>query len=684
MLPRPYNDREAVKPGGPLCDPDLDAYRAFLLRRRDLFRIETERIRTAYGSLRAYAGLHRLLGMHAVRDENGRMFRRFREWMPEAADVWLTTEYERFCRRGKYMFRRIQDPLLPGEGLWELLVPAEDLPHGTYYELRVAPRCGSGTVRRVPAFAVRVVQDATNREQWCARIWDPPSPYVFRWDGNRREAAFPRIYEAHVGMAQPFLGRTEQSVGTYAAFAADVLPRIRAAGYTAVQLMGIPEHPLYKSFGYQVSGYFAPSSRFGDPEEFKALVDEAHRLGLAVILDVPHSHAAPNTEQGIAAYDTGSYFFTDTPNQWGSRSFDYSREPARRFLLSNCRYWLEEYHVDGFRFDAVGNMIYTDHGFGDDFSHVGRCFYTSSGESRINEAGTLYLQLANALIREVKPEALTVAEEFSGMPGMTSPPEQGGLGFGYRFAMGIPDFWGKFIAEGRNVGTMWHELTNRRSYESTISYVECHDQCINGKDAMIWRLIGDDMYTHMGPDGDTWKTSRGTALHKLMRLAVLGTAGQGYLNFMGNEFGHPEWLDAESYGHRQWHLADAPDLKYRGLGLFDRDMLQLVRRFPDAFAATPALARLHDDERMLAFVRGRLVFVLNFHETRPAVSWGVPVHAGKYTELLSSDEIRYAGHGNLTVAKPPLEHFSCPDQENGAFIQLYIPPLTALVLEYCF
>lgn len=665
----------------PLTDPELEAYRAFLVRRRDVFCTEAERVRTRYGSLVDYAGLHLHLGLHTVRGEDGRVYRRFREWMPEAGDIWLTTEQEHFFRRGRRMFRRTSDPALPGEGLWELLVPVEELPHGTYYELRVTPKAGGAAVRRVPAFAVWVVQDAVIKEQWCARIWDPPCVYRFRWDHMPRETFFPRIYEAHVGLAQAFQTRTKDSVGSYSAFAAEVLPRVRAEGYTAVQLMGILEHPLYKSFGYQVSGYFAPSSRFGDSNDFKALVDEAHRLRLAVILDVTHSHAAPNTEQGIAAYDTGSYFFLDKENQWGTRSFDYKQEMARRFLLSNCRYWLEEYHVDGFRFDAVGNMVYTDHGFGDDFSHVGRCFYTCSGGSRIDEAGVLYLQLANTLIHDLRPHALTVAEEFSGMPGMTSSPEQGGVGFDYRFAMGIPDFWGKFITEGRSIGELWYEMTNRRDYERTISYVECHDQCINGKDAMIWRLIGDDMYAHMGFENDSWKTSRGVALHKLMRLVTLGTAGQGYLNFMGNEFGHPEWIDAEAYGHRQWHLADAQDLKYRGLGLFDRDMLGLVRDFPVAFEAEPHLLRLHEEDRMLAFARGVLLFVFNFHESRAAVDWSVPVQAGKYVERGNSDDVRYAGHGNLVVFDPPLEHFSQPDPEGGSCIALYLPPLTALVLE---
>ncbi len=668
-------------PRNPLQDAELSPYVDALLQRRDRFAAEIARIREQYGSLQNYADLHLTLGMHTITTDDGRRYRRLREWMPAATALWLATDRLKFQRWAKYAFRRVTP-----EGLWELDVPEEELPHGAYMELRVLPDAAGASdgrpQRRVPAFARWVEQDAQVPEQWCARVWDPATPYTFRHDDHPRNLEFPRIYEAHVGIAQPYVGRTQHSVGSYAAFARDILPRIRDAGYTVVQLMGIPEHPLYKSFGYQVSNYFAPSSRFGLPDDFKALVDEAHRLGLAILLDITHSHAAPNTEQGIARYDASAYFFADKDNQWGTLSFDYGKEMTRRFLLSNCRWWMEEFHVDGFRFDAVGNMIYRDHGFGDDFSHVGRCFYTADGSNRVDEDGVLYLELANTLIHELKPQSLTVAEEFSGMPGMTSPTRDAGLGFDYRFAMGIPDFWGKFIKEGRPIGTLWHEMTNHRRYERTISYVACHDQCINGKDAMIWRLIGDEMHTHMSRFTDSWNTSRGLALYKLMRLATLTTAAHGYLNFMGDEFGHPEWIDGEAYAHRQWHLTERDDLKYADLAAFDRDcLLHIVRRHPEQFREQVRLRHLDEEDRILAFERGRLFCAFNFHELRSRPSLEVWTTPGKYVETLSTDEDRYAGHSNLTVTEPPVEHFS--DPASGATeqrITLYLPPLTALVL----
>ena len=670
----------SASPGSPLDDPALEQYRPFLQYRTQAYTAEIERIRTLYGSLRAYAGQHLTFGAHRQSTPAGSVWR-WREYMPNAESLWLTTDKLNFQRHAKYRFERRAD------GIFELELPGDALQHGTYVELRLVPAQAQDAqhpgkaLKRVPAFANWVEQNAAVPEQWCARLWLPDEPYRFK---HRRPArqAFPRIYEAHVGMAQSAQAHKGDSVGSYADFCRDILPRIKADGYTAVQLMGILEHPLYKSFGYQVSSYFAPSSRYGTPDGFKELVDTAHGLGLAVILDVPHGHASANTEQGLAQYDGSRYFFTGQQNQWGTPSFDFSQEATRRFLLSNCRYWLEEFRVDGFRFDAVGNMLYADFGEDDDFSHVGRCFYGKNGLPRADVNGELYLNLANALTHELAPSAMTIAEEFSGMPGLTCPPEQGGLGFDYRFAMGIPDYWAKCIEEPRDMGSLWYEMTNHRPYDRTISYVECHDQHINGSDAMIWRLLGDAMYGHMGNKAESWNISRGLAFYRLMRLITLATADAGYLNFMGCEFGHPEWLDAEKNAHRQWRLADDPGLKYHSLASWDRQMLALVQSHLEDFAQPPMFRFIHEEKRLLAFERGQLLFAFNFHELEAQKSLRFAVSPGKYAELLSSDEIRFAGHGNLTVKSPPTEHFTAPlPGRYEGDITLYLPPLVGLVLK---
>jgi len=655
----------------PLEDPALADYYPFLRRRAARIETEANRIRKAHGSLSAYADMHLRMGLQHCAGGGWRML----EYMPAAERLWLTTDRIAFTIRADHAFSRRAD------GLWELCLPEEALSHGTYYELRVWT-AETGIARRVPAFARWVEQDSQTPSQWCARVWFPEQAYRFRWDDVPRERQFPRLYEAHVGMAQPSRLHKPGSVGTYAAFASDILPRVCADGYTGVQLMGIPEHPLYKSFGYQVGSYFAPSSRYGTPDDFCALIDEAHRLGLSVILDITHSHASPNTEQGIARYDTSEYLFSRNETQWGTPSFDYEKEVTRRFLLSNCRYWLEVFHVDGFRFDAVGNTLYCDHGIDDDFSHVGRCFYGKNGEPRANAGGETYLGLANIMVHEICPDAVTIAEEFSGMPGLTCPPEKGGLGFDYRFAMGIPDFWAKYIRDGSSMGTLWYEMTNHRPYDRTISYVACHDQCINGEDAMIWRIIGDGMYTHMSPFNASWSTTRGTALYRLMRGMTMLSADAGFLNFMGDEFGHPEWLDDGEHAHRQWHLADDEVSFYAGLARWDRALLrEIVGECLPAFRQPPLFRYIHEERRLIAFERGNLLCVFNFHETLSQSSLTFRVTPGKYVEALSSDETRFGGCGNLDSGPKAVEHFS--DAGSGIDLQnvtVYLPALTALIL----
>ncbi|MBO4313653.1 MAG: alpha amylase C-terminal domain-containing protein [Desulfovibrio sp.] len=671
---------QAYPPRNPLEDPSLDPYRRFLLERGRRFADEIMRIREKYGSLSSYADLHLNLGPHRITLPDGTSGWRWREYMPNARSLWLTMERLRFQRHARFRFTRLED------GFFELLLNENDLAHDMYVELRVDPFISedpssdnSACLKRVPAFSRRVEQNAKLPGQWCARLWLPREQYRFQ-NARPPKAAFQRIYEAHVGMAQDAALHTKDTIGSYRYFSNHVLPRIRAAGYTDVQLMGIPEHPLYRSFGYQVSSYFAPCSRFGTPDDLKALVDAAHGLGLRVLLDIPHAHCCANTEQGLARYDGSNYLCDGAQNQWGTPSFDFSQEMTRRLLLSNLRYWLEEYRVDGFRFDAVGNILYLDHGTDDDFSHVGRCFYGKDGGPRQNLQGELYLSLANALVHELLPSACTIAEEFSGMPGITCPPAEGGLGFDARFAMGIPDYWTKYLKKPLDMGSMWYEMTNHRPYDRTVSYVECHDQCINGDDAMIWRILGDDMYRWMAKGTDTWKVSRGLAFYRLMRLITFATADVGYLNFMGNEFGHPEWLDDAEHAHRQWRLADDENLKYAALARWDKAQMKLAARCEREFTQAPLFRFIHEEDRLLVFERGAMLFAFNFHETLAQSPLHAPVSPGKYIETLSSDETCYAGHGNLKAAQG-VEHFTKPTRDSGVgTISLYLPPMTALVL----
>ena len=494
------------------------------------------------------------------------------------------------------------------------------------------------------------------------------------------------MYEAHVGMAQD-----REGVGSFREFRENILPRIVAAGYNTLQLMAIQEHPYYGSFGYHVSSFFAASSRFGPPEELKDLIDAAHGSGLMVLMDLVHSHAVSNENEGLGCFDgTDFQFFHEGEKgrheAWDSRCFDYGKPQVLHFLLSNCRFWLDEYRVDGFRFDGVTSMLYTHHGLSKAFTA-----YDDYFDGSVDEAALTYLALANQVIHEVHPGAVTIAEDVSGMPGLGVPLEEGGAGFDYRFAMGVPDQWIRLTKEVRDedwpMGHLWFELNNRRSDEKSISYVESHDQALVGDQSLMFRLLGSDMYGHMQALDSNLNVARGMALHKMIRLITFATAGHGYLNFMGNEFGHPEWIDfpregngwSYKYARRQWHLVDDPNLKYRFLGGFDREMIRLARENGLFHAAWPYLLHEHNGDKVIAFHRAGLLFVFNFHPETSYVDYGIQAPPGKYRMLFDSDEVRFGGGGRLM---PGQEHFSLPDGEGTAHrLYLYLPTRTALVLE---
>ena len=491
------------------------------------------------------------------------------------------------------------------------------------------------------------------------------------------------------------MASNEEKVGSYDEFRRMVLPRIAKEGYNAIQIMAIQEHPYYGSFGYHVSSFFAASSRFGTPEELKQLIDEAHSMGIAVIMDIVHSHAVKNEVEGLGRFD-GSYtqYFLGGARRehpaWDSLCFDYGKNEVLHFLLSNCKFWLEEYHIDGFRFDGVTSMLYYNHGLGQAFSSYDDYYNGGQDTNAIT-----YLTLANKLIHKVNPHAITIAEEMSGMPGLANKVSDGGIGFDYRMAMGIPDFWIKTIKEKKDedwkpTAIFW-ELTNRRADEKTINYAESHDQALVGDKTIIFRLIDSDMYWHMMVDDHNMNVDRGIALHKMIRLVTLATINGGYLNFMGNEFGHPEWIDfpregngwSYKYARRQWSLVDREDLKYKFLGKFDEDIIHLVRSKRN-FQATP-VEKLwdKDDDQVLAFKRGDLVFVFNFNPSKSFSDYGILAPEGCYSHVLNSDQDIYGGYNNIDTT---VKHLTISDplyQPHGiGWLKLYLPARSVQVLRY--
>jgi 1,4-alpha-glucan branching enzyme len=653
-------------------DPWLAPY-AEVITERCRYAEEVERRLTGgKQTLADWASGHLYFGLH--RTEDGWVFR---EWAPNATAVFLVGDFNGWHKDDAYALHPTDG------GVWEGTFPADALRHGAHYKMLVEWEGGSG--ERIPAWCRRVVQDNATH-LFSAQVWEPEQPYVFNINDFQPDTSPLLIYECHIGMATP-----REEVGTYTHFRYEVLPRIHRAGYNAIQIMAIQEHPYYGSFGYHVSNFFAPSSRFGDPEELKALIDEAHRLGIAVIMDLVHSHAVKNENEGIGNID-GSHrqYFHDGHRRfhpaWDSLLFDYARPETLHFLLSNCKYWIDEFHFDGFRFDGVTSMLYLNHGLEQAFTS-----YESYFGSMQDPDACAYLVLANRLIHQTKPHALTIAEDVSGMPGLAAPIAHGGYGFDYRLAMNIPDYWIKLIKEQPDEqwrpSSIWWETTNRRTDERTVSYAESHDQALVGDKTILFRLADAEMYTHMRLADHTLAIDRAIALHKMIRLVTLATIGGAYLNFMGNEFGHPEWIDfprqgndwSYRYARRQWHLVDDPSLKYSALAAFDSDMLALARR-PSFHLAPPCRVCDNDGDQILAFLRSDLLFVFNFNPARSFDGYGLPVPPGRYDVVLDSDHPRYAGFG---VSDDTVPHFTVPDEAAGstlARLPLYLPARTAIVL----
>ncbi|MBP7950783.1 MAG: alpha amylase C-terminal domain-containing protein [Verrucomicrobiales bacterium] len=654
----------------PLLTDDrwLAPWAADLTRRKEKTAAALRRIAPG-GQLADAAANHLRYGLH--RNAEGWVFR---EWAPHATEVILFGDMTNWQELDSFRCRRLND-----HGDWELQLPAGSLHHGQHYKLRLRWPGGEGD--RLPPHARRVVQDAQSLVFSC-QVWDV-QPYQWKHPAPEACRRPVLVYEAHAGMAQERAG-----VGTWIEFRENILPRIAAAGYNTVQLMAVMEHPYYGSFGYHVSNFFAPSSRFGTPEELKELIDAAHGMGLAVIMDLVHSHAVKNEAEGLSRFDGSLWqYFHDGPRgfhlAWDSRCFNYGKDEVLHFLLSNCRYWLEEFNVDGFRFDGVTSMLYEHRGLGSTFTCYDEYFTPATDEDALT-----YLTLANRLIHEIRPHAITVAEDVSGMPGLGAAPEGGGVGFDFRLAMGVPDIWFKFAAdtpdEDWNVEHLYYELTNRRADEKTISYVESHDQSIVGGKTMFFQLADAEAYDHMALDRHSLVIDRALALHKISRLFTLTTAGHGYLNFIGNEFGHPEWVDfpregngwSYHYARRQWSLRDNPMLKYGALAEFDRAMLEVAGAL-EVFAARPELLLSHVSDHLLFYRRGPLFIALNLHPTESFPGRSLPVPPGSYALVLDSDDPRFAGHGRLT---PGQRFFSTPRQDGGHEIQLYLPSRCALIL----
>ena len=666
------------------------------------YALKREKELTGGKKLSEWANGYMYFGLHRVEGEVSKVESRklkvkskwvLREWAPNATAIYMIGDFNNWQKDEAYRLQPV------GNGVWEVVLDEDMIRHEQLYKLLVEWYGGKG--ERIPSYTNRVVQDEVTK-LFAAQVWAPLEVKGERLKvkgkgTKRRKADDPLfIYECHIGMSSE-----EEKVNSYEEFRIYILPRIAKLGYNCLQIMAIQEHPYYGSFGYHVSNFFAVSSRCGTPEELKRLIDDAHAYGMDVIMDIVHSHAVKNELEGLGNFDGTPYQYFHAGGRrehpaWDSLCFDYGKTEVLHFLLSNCKYWMDVYGFDGFRFDGVTSMMYKSHGLGEDFVDYS-CYYNG------NEDGDAicYLTLANKLIHEVKKGAITIAEDMSGMPGLACAMKDGGMGFDYRLAMGIPDFWIKYIKEVRDedwkAGHIFYEMTNRRQDEKTISYAESHDQALVGDKTIIFRLCDADMYWHFEHGHATYMVDRGLALHKMIRLITASTINGGYLNFMGNEFGHPEWIDfprqgngwSHKYARRQWSLVDNEHYFFSNLNKFDEAMVHLLREHLAPVkdkkygVHLPWDEKLWDNEgdQVMAFQRGDLVFVFNWNGIKSFEGYGFPVAAGKYKVVLNTDAKEFAGFG---LSDDTVEHFTMPDEgylgKDKGWLRLYLPARSAVVL----
>ena len=649
------------------CDPLLKKYRSDLLLRKQLLENTLERLLPEGGSLADFATGHLYFGFHKT--EDGWYYR---EWAPGADKLFLTGD---FCDWDRYAY-----PMEKKEnGVFELFLPGADRLKTGMRVMAVVCRQGE-EMERIPLYIHRVEQDPKDHS-WCGVIWDETP---FKWtDDSFKPKKRLFIYECHICMAQE-----EGKLGSYREFAENVLPRIHKLGYNTLQIMAVMEHPYYASFGYQVTNFFAASSRFGTPEDLKALINKAHKLGIAVLLDVVHSHACKNTREGINRFDGTDYQFFHEGDRgehpaWDTKCFNYGKNEVLHFLLSNLKYWLEEYHFDGFRFDGVTSMLYRDHGLGKAFTG-----YESYFSMNTDVEAVTYLQLANLLIREVNKNAITIAEDTSALPGLAMPIAWGGVGFDYRLAMGEPDMWIRLLKEVPDeywdLNNIYYELAIRRPKEKIIGYCESHDQALVGDKTIMFRLCDKEMYWGMEKGSQNMIIDRGMALHKMLRLLTMSLGGEGYLTFMGNEFGHPEWIDfpregngwSYHYCRRQWSLADNPALRYEYLNDFEKAMVALGKR-QRIFTGRDRQLCVENNKKWMAYQKGTGIYVFNFHPTESYTGVFVPVpEEGNYRVVLSTDDYCFGGFGRIYH-----QTYETVEKDGKTGVLLYLPSRTALVLE---
>ncbi|KAL8154456.1 hypothetical protein V2J09_012216 [Rumex salicifolius] len=637
-------------------DSLLHDHRGHLDYRFEQYRRMREAIDLHEGGLEEFSRGYEKLGF--IRSEKGVTYR---EWAPGAMSASLIGDFNNWNPGADVMSKNEY-------GVWEIFLPndadgSSAIPHGTRVKIRM--ETPSGTKDSIPAWIKYSIQPP-GEIPFHGVYYDPPEEekYVFKHPQPKRPKSL-RIYESHIGMSS-----TEPIINTYASFRDDLLPRIKKLGII----------------------------RFGTPDDLKSLIDKAHELGLLVLMDIVHSHASKNTLDGLNMFDgTDSHYFHSGERgyhwMWDSCLFNYGSWEVLRYLLSNARWWLDEYKFDGFRFDGVTSMMYTHHGL--QMTFTGN--YNEYFSLATDVDAVVYLMLVNDMIHGLFPEAVTIGEDVSGMPAFCIPVTDGGVGFDYRLHMAVADKWIELLKmrdEDWSMGDIVHTLTNRRWSEKCVSYAESHDQALVGDKTLAFWLMDKDMYDFMALDKPSTPTiDRGIALHKMIRLITMGLGGEGYLNFMGNEFGHPEWIDFprsewflpdgtfvsgnnNSYDkcRRRFDLGDAAYLRYNGMQEFDRAMQHLEEEYEHQY-----ISRKDESDRIVVFERGNLVFVFNFHWTNSYSDYRIGcLKPGKYKIVLDSDDALFGGFDRMDHSSEHLSAEGWHDSRPNSFM-VYTPCRTAVV-----
>lgn len=660
-------------------DPYLKDHEAAITQRYHKYQELKAKLESAEGSLEKFSQSYKERGF--VKTANGTMM--YREWAPEAQKAFLIGDFNNWNRDTHEMSKN-------DFGVFEIEV-SDPIPHESYVKVSFDDKHGN-RIDRIPAW-ITYAKQRDNEVAYTGVFYDPQRPYTFEYSRpihTSQNGSGLRIYEAHVGISS-----SKECVATFNHFTDNILPRIAENKYNAIQLMAVMEHAYYGSFGYQITSFFAVSSRYGTPDDLRRLIDTAHKHGIIVLLDVVHSHASKNVEDGLNRFDGSNHcYFHDgdkgSHELWDSKLFNYGSWEVLRFLLSNLRYWMDEYMFDGFRFDGVTSMLYTHHGIGTGFSGGYNEYFGPS----VDEEAVVYMMLANDMLHELyKQNVVTIAEDVSGMPALCRPVDEGGLGFDYRLAMAVPDKWIELLKECKDedwdIGNIVHTLTNRRHGEKTIAYAESHDQALVGDKTLAFWLMDKEMYTHMSKFSESSSIiDRGIALHKMIRFLTYTLAGEGYLNFIGNEWGHPEWLDfprvgndwSYRYARRQWNLVDNDDLIYKFLNRWDQAMNSLEEKYHFLDAPQAHISRKHEGDKLIAYERAGILFVFNFHHSKSFEGYRIGIEqAGSYQIVLSSDDKEYGGHGNVDTSTI---HSTQEVNYDGrqCSLQLYIPSRTCTVL----